>query len=193
VSTVVVVAKNGQVVIGADSMSKLGYTNERAGYVVNHSKIISFNKSFIACVGHPSWPLVLSHCLSNMESPPALHSVGEIFDTSLQLHAILSERYFIRTEEENMNEFESSQLDCLIANQSGIYGLYSLRSVKQYTKYYAFGSGARIALGAMHAIYDGEMKSLDIAKAGLLAACDFDEDTGGPIEVRVVGEEEMKA
>ena len=79
--------------------------------------------------------------------------------------------------------FESSQVDCLIVNPSGIYGLYSLRSVQQYSRFYAFGSGYKFALGAMRAVYETAASAKEVAQAGLDASVDFDDGTAPPLEI----------
>ena len=42
----------------------------------------------------------------------------------------------------------------VIANASGIYGLYSYREVFEFKEFWGIGSGRSFALGAMHAGYD---------------------------------------
>jgi ATP-dependent HslUV protease subunit HslV len=51
----------------------------------------------------------------------------------------------------------------LIANASGIYGLYSYREVFEFKEFWGIGSGRSFALGAMHAAYD---KVQDRARSG---------------------------
>lgn len=69
----------------------------------------------------------------------------------------------------------------LIANPYGIFGVYGLRSVDEYNKYWAFGSGTDYALGALHASYDRFKDVKDIAKAAIEAAAQFDNATGLPM------------
>jgi len=69
----------------------------------------------------------------------------------------------------------------LIANKSGIYGLYSLRSVQEYAKYYALGSGYRYALGALAALYDQNLSATEIAKKALLITAKLHQYTGEPV------------
>ena len=42
---------------------------------------------------------------------------------------------------------------CSIANAHGIFGVYSMRDVIEYERFWASGSGGDYALGAMHALY----------------------------------------
>ena len=94
--------------------------------------------------------------------------------------------YFLRPEEEEDDEFESSHLATLIANPYGIFGLYSLRSVQEFIKFYARGSGADYAMGAMYTAYDTCGSPEDIALIGLQAAAEFDDGTGAPFELHTM-------
>ena len=55
--------------------------------------------------------------------------------------------------EEEDDPYESTQITALIANEHGIFGVYSMREVFEYTRFWAVGSGREFALGAMHALY----------------------------------------
>lgn len=82
--------------------------------------------------------------------------------------------------------FESSQLDCLITNTSGIYGLYLLRTVYEFTKFFSFENGkTNLELRAMKAVYD-IYTAEEIARIGLEAAAEFDDSTGLPVEVLTI-------
>ncbi len=155
-------------------------------YIITILKIVNVGDSYLACVGHASWDLVLTSYFSNLSPPPLLDSPQAIFETFRQLHHALKEDYFLNPREDEEDEFESSRLDCLIANSAGIFGLYSLRSVMEYTKFYAFGSGYRFALGAMWVLYGTGASAEEIARAGLEASAEFDGSTRAPIEVKTV-------
>jgi ATP-dependent HslUV protease subunit HslV len=72
----------------------------------------------------------------------------------------------------------------LMANQSGIYGIYSYREVFEFKEFWAIGSGRSFALGAMHAAYDIKSRSArDVAEAGIAAACEFDRNSAPPVDV----------
>ncbi len=185
-SIAVVVKKNEEIIIGCDTLTMLGGTKESSEYIVNSSKIISVGDSFIASMGHASNQLVLSNYFSNLETTPSLANVNDIFKVSLDLHKALKEDYFLNPEEDDDDPYESIQMKCLIANPSGIFGLYELRSVQEYTKFYAFGSGYKFALGAMKTIYDQTDSAKEIAEAGLKAAIEFDDYCGAPIELYTI-------
>ncbi len=181
-STVVVTKKDGQVAIGADTLTTFGHTVESAEYVVNSSKILKVGSNYIAHVGHASWQLILTSLFKKMGKTPALNSPQNIFETARRLHRSLKKDYFLNTDEDEDDPFESSQFHCLIANPAGIFGLYALRSAQEYTKFYALGSGSPFALGAMHAVH-ARGTAEEIARAGVEAAADFDDTTAAPFEV----------
>ena len=185
-STVVVVKKKGVAAIGADTLTKLGYTNERKQYIYNYSKLLRFGGNYFAFVGHASWDLVLKSYFNKVKPALSLASPQEIFEFIRELHISLKDDYFLNPKEEDDDPFESSQVDLLIANKSGIFGLHRFRSVSAYKKFYAFGSGYKFALGAMRAVYDSASSAKALAKAGLEAACDFDDGSGLPFEIKTV-------
>lgn len=188
-STVVVVKKNGVAAIGADTMTKLGRSKQSAEYLKNSSKILKIGDSYIAYVGHASFGLVLSHYFKNLNNIPKLCSPEEIFEMGCNLHVALKENYFLNHTEEDDDEFESSQIQFLIANSSGIFGYHRYRDVDEYKKFYSFGSGDEYALGAMKTLYDTGATAEEIARAGIEAAAEFDDSTALPLEIYTV---EMK-
>jgi len=185
-STVAVAKKNGYVAIGADTLTLLGSTKESASYIENHSKIVRIGDNYIASVGHASTELILSSYFSNIKKIPSLNSPQDIFEAARDLHQSLKETYFLRPYEEESDPYESLQMHCLIANPSGIFGLYALRSVQEYSKFYAFGTGNRYALGAMKTVYDNSTTAEQIVRTGLQAAVEFDDATGDPLEIYTV-------
>ncbi len=114
-STIVVEQKHGYIAIGADTLTKYGYTNESADYIENHSKIIKVGENYIAIAGHASWNLILSLYFSKLESIPSMNSCENIFEMALELHEALREKYFLASMDDEGNEFESSELECLIS------------------------------------------------------------------------------
>lgn len=183
-STIVVVRKNNQVTIGADTLTKFSqYTKKSVEYLTGSSKIIKLGNSYLAIVGDPTWELILPEYFDQLEEKPLLDSRAAIFRFITKLHSTLKETYFLNPTEDEEAPFESSQLTCLLANETGIYGINTLRWVQEYTKFWSFGSGYEYALGAMKAVYASELGAEEIAKIGLEAATEFDDSTGLPLEL----------
>ena len=96
------------------------------------------------------------------------------------LHSIIKSDYHVDTSEEKYQPVESSQLSMLIANPQGIYEVDSYRTVSEYQRFFALGSGRTLALGAMQAVYDRVDSAAEIAMAGVEAACEFDDGCALP-------------
>ena len=185
-SIVVVVKKAGKAVIAADTLYGFGNTNLSQKYISKESKILRFENSFVGTVGAPAHDVVLRDLFETRPQEIQLNSKQEIFETYLKMHKILKEDYFLNTEEEEENkEYESSQIAGLIANPYGIFGMYTLREVFEFDRFWAIGSGTEFALGAMFAVYD-TLDATAIAETGVKAACEFNDGCGLPFETHVV-------
>jgi len=87
-------------------------------------------------------------------------------------------------EEDKEDAVESSRMDVLIANPHGIFGVSGHRTVQEFSKFYAYGSGSYYALGSMFTSYDlPSMDAETIAKKSVEAAAEFDDGTGEPVDV----------
>ncbi|MGE5528358.1 MAG: hypothetical protein ACM3X6_04350 [Patescibacteria group bacterium] len=186
-STVVVVKKGGLAVIGADTMTKWGNVYQRSAFIANHSKILKLGENYLAYVGSAAYSVLLPSYFGRLKRIPPLDTPLAIFEAFRDLHKSLKDDYFLRPEEDEEDEFESSRIDVLIANPAGIFGLYAHRSVDEYTRFNAFGTGFQFALGAMRAIYETSAGAREIAQAGLEAAAEFDDATGAPFELYEIG------
>ena len=69
-------------------------------------------------------------------------------------------------------------MTALVANEHGIFGVYSMREVFEYTQFWAVGSGREFALGAMYALYPRLRTAAAIARAGIEAGATFDKNSG---------------
>jgi ATP-dependent protease HslVU (ClpYQ) peptidase subunit len=112
-----------------------------------------------------------------------LHSRLEVFTTFEKLHAVLKEKYFLNTKEDDSDPYESSQFTAVIANPSGIYGVYSYREVFCFDRFWSLGSGRSFALGAMYAAYERTRSARRIAELGIRAGCEFDKSSAAPVRV----------
>jgi ATP-dependent protease HslVU (ClpYQ) peptidase subunit len=110
-----------------------------------------------------------------------------IFDSFRKLHPKLKEEYFLKTEEEEDDPYESSQMTGLVANAHGIFGVYSMREVYEYRHYWAIGSGRDFAIGAMRAVYERpDLTATDIARIGVEVGCEFDVNSSLPLTLRTI-------
>ena len=180
-STITVVQKESSVAIAADSLTTWGSAKDSAAHVVNHSKIIRVGDSYLGISGPTSAKLALNDYFAS-RSDVDLTTVESIFRTWLSLHSSLKSHYFLNPHEDDSDSFESTRVDVLIANPSGIFGVAAHRAVQQFAKFYSYGTGWQHALGAMYAVYSDEnLTAEEIATKGVTAAAEFDSATGLPV------------
>ena len=134
--------------------------------------------------------MVLNSYFANPERPRNFSSTDAIFETFRHAHHWMKAEYFMSTLPNKDEEYETTQFYGLIANAQGIFALYSYRSAQQFQKFWAAGSGRDYALGAMQTVYDECKDPVEIVKAGLTAAAEFDSSTSGPFETFSVPLEE---
>ncbi len=182
-STIVVVRNENEAVIGADTLTSYGYSKIKAKYIKNKSKITKIGDSYIAASGNAVIPLILNHYFNKPKIEAQFNSVEEIFVNFLNIHKELKDGYFLNPNENEDDSFESSQLTCLIANKTGIYGVDQFRYVEEYTTFSAYGSGKEYSIGAMKVAYEQGLPIDEVAKLGLEAASEFDEATEGPFDI----------
>jgi len=182
VTTLTVVKKGDAVAIAADGLTTFGDTRLSRNYKGEHDKILDIAGSKIGICGSSAHHLVLLSAFSRLEEVK-LGSRMEVYESFRRLHPILKEHAFLNTKEDEDDPYESSQITALIANSSGIYGVYSYREVFEFDRFWGAGSGRNFALGAMHALYDSALSAAEIAQAGVAAGIEFDTSSGPPIVV----------
>ena len=186
-TTLVIVKKAGQVAIAADTLVTFGDTRLSSRFEAN-SKIFRVDTpqgtSYVGMAGSVAHFPVLRKALSGMPREKLrLHGKDEIFDTFMVLHPLLKEQFFLQTREDDNDPYESSQFSVVIANGTGIYGLYSYREIFEFKEFWGIGSGRSFALGAMHACWDKAKTAKEVALAGIEAGCEFDKNSALPVEI----------
>jgi ATP-dependent HslUV protease subunit HslV len=186
-TTLVVVKKAGQVAMAADTLVTFGDTSLTHRFEAN-SKIFQVDTpegiSYIGMAGTVAHFPVLRKAMATLPKEELkLSSRDEVFETFLKLHPLLKETFFLQSKEDDNDPYESSQFTLLIANATGIFGLYSYREVFEFKEFWAVGSGRSFALGAMYARWDKAKTAREVAMAGLNAGCEFDKNSGGPIDL----------
>lgn len=190
-TTVTVVRKDGRIAIAADTLTKWGGGKESATYVANHEKIIRVGASYVAVTGSATFKLILADYFSSLDAPPQLDSVAGIFDTWNTLHGALKEHYYLQTGDDKEDDLESSRMDVLIANPRGIFGVAAHRTVQEFSRFYAYGSGSPYAIGAMYAAWRAPALDAEaLARLGVMAAAEFHDETGLPVQSFVMDIEE---
>lgn len=185
-STVTAVKKNGYVAIAADSLVSAGPMKMSAAYNKTSRKIVRVGDSFLGLTGFMVSVQVLESLFRMAGSAPPLAGVSDIFETFRIIHTRLRDEYFMNPRTDMSDAYEMTHLNVLIANPHGIFSVGGYRTVCEYEKFWAGGSGMEYALGAMHALYDQSDDVVSIAEAGVRAAADFDAATSAPIESHLI-------
>ena len=138
--------------------------------------------SSVALTGWSASQTVLEDLFQKAEEEYKLGSEKEVFNWQIEIHKKLKDAYFLKADKRDSDAFETSRVNMLLANPSGIYALSEYRYVKELSRFYSYGSGSDYALGAMYAAYDDKSKSAsDIAKIGVKAGAEFDDSSGLPM------------
>jgi ATP-dependent protease HslVU (ClpYQ) peptidase subunit len=186
-TTCVVVKKGNQVAIAADSLVTFGDTRLSHAYEANR-KIFQVGvgtplESYVTLAGTAAHFPVMRKLLTEMGDDCRLTTRDEVFQTFSKVHQILKENYFLNPKEDEEDPYESSQLTALIANPYGIFGVYSLREVFSFERFWGIGSGKSFALGAMHAAYERAESAREVAEAGMQAGIEFDKSSAAPYQL----------
>jgi ATP-dependent protease HslVU (ClpYQ) peptidase subunit len=181
-TTCVVVRKGDEIAIASDSLVTFGDTRLSNAYEANN-KMFQIGESYVTLAGSAAHFPVMRKLLTGMGEDCRLGSRDEVFDTFSKVHQILKENYFLNTKEEDDDPYESSQIAALVANPSGIYGIYSYREVFCFDRFWGIGSGRNFALGAMYAAYDKVATAREIAEIGVNAGAEFDKSSAGPFRI----------
>lgn len=182
-SSIVVVKKSGKAVIAADSLTTFGRTKFGKKYQRDPEKIHKFESSYIGIVGDAAHSNVFENIIEKYGEDLRFDSRKHIFETYLSLHEILKDKFHLNPAAEEDEAYQSSQIDALIANENGIFGMFEFREVHEFEKFWAIGSGKPYALGAMFAVYDRLESPEEIAKIGIMASCEFDNACDLPMNV----------
>ena len=185
-STISVVQKNRQICIAADTLTSFGDMQLHADMDAHHNKIQTFGDTRIGIVGSAAHTLVVESAFQRADFDADFSSRLAIFDTFTQLHSVLKEHYFLNPKDDDEDPYESTRIDCVIANPSGIYAVYGLREVYQYQRFWSIGSGADYALGAMHVLYDSDQSAKQIACKSIEAGARFNNATALPLTFDVI-------
>ena len=187
-STITIVQKDGSAAIAADLMTKMGSCKCPARHKSHPTKIVRLGDSLIGVVGSTAHIRVVQSLARNHADRMNLCSVDAIFETFRSLHKLLVDDYHLLTKEDDDEQpYESSQMNLLIANSTGIYEVQGYREVTQFERFWATGSGRDFALGAMEAVYENkDLSAQHVAEQGVEAGCTFDAGSGPPVESHVI-------
>ncbi len=184
-TTIVVVKKGGTAVIAGDTLTTFGSTRLASDHDAAPEKILKHGDTYFGIAGSAAHQLVLENLLKK-HPEFKFHGRDEIYESFRKIHPILKDEAFLNPKEEEDDPYESSQLTALVVNATGIYGVYSMREVFEFDKFWAIGSGRDFALGAMYAVYSGRASAEEIARLGVTAGAEYDTGTGLPMNLAKV-------
>ena len=184
-STVVGVLTSTDVVIGTDTLLMQGET--RLSHHYGHNpKIAVVGHSCVGMTGTAAHFVPLIKVLRELGDDCQLWGVDEIFDTFTRVHKKLKDDFFLNPKKQPDDAYEGNHISALVANGSGVFGVYAHREVLSFEQFWANGTGRPYALGAMFASWAAqqpEPSALTVARSGLQAAMEFDRATGGAMRL----------
>jgi ATP-dependent protease HslVU (ClpYQ) peptidase subunit len=186
-SVAVAVKTRGQIVIAADTKRTFG-----SGAVSDANftdlKIRAVGPSFIATTGWGLYSNIMDDYLSTKRRARLIDQ-SSIFAFFRQFWKDLHERYSFVSDQRPDDDSPFGDLDAsfLIASPAGIFSVACDMSVTKFEQYYAIGSGAPYALGAIHTLYRSEGDALGFASRGVEAAMALDIYCGGRVTAFTVG------
>ena len=179
-TTIVVVRKGDTAVLAADSLTTFGTTRLAPAYDRHPQKVLVHGDSFIGIAGSAAHQLVLENLVARVQDLD-FHGKAAIYESFRKLHPLLKDEAFLNPKEEEDDPYESTQVTALIANANGIFGVFSMREVFEYTQFWAAGTGREFALGAMQALYTRLRTAEEVARAGVEAGALFDKNSALPM------------
>ena len=180
-STIVVVRKGARACIAADTLTSFGDVKQSSAYALSHDKIFEHAGNYVGLVGSAAHDAVVRSLLADAGEEYDFRSRMAIFESFRRIHPLLKEHYYLNPKEDDDTPYESSRIDALIANRHGVFSVFSLREVFEYSRFWAIGAGSDFALGAMFGVYDRCDDACEIARVGVAAATEFDNASALPM------------
>ncbi len=183
-SIALAIEKNGELILAADTLTSFGHTKVPP---VLHAaqKIRRIGASFIATTGWGLYENILEDVIARRKNI-RLGSREQIFEFFLRLWSDLHKKYsFVndQIDEKEAGPFGNLDSTFIIANRGGIFYVGPDMSVTEVRHYFAIGSGAQFALGALHALHDSKLGAEAVARRAVAAAIAFDTYCGGEVQI----------
>ena len=181
----VAVRKGGEIVLAADTQNNFGHNRAP---IANHrtQKIITVGANHLATSGWGLYANILTDFLARRRVPK-LDTERDVFRFFQAFWKALHEQYSLVNDqcqnEEDRSPFGDLDASFLLVNPGGIFFVSSDTSVTEFQQYYAVGSGAEFALGALHALYDTKADAEVLARRACAAAMAFNVYCGGDVDI----------
>jgi ATP-dependent HslUV protease subunit HslV len=147
-------------------------------------KMRKVGRAYIATTGWGVYTNILDDYVGRSRQPQ-LNDAASIFSFFRNFWKALHQRYAFVNDQCSETDSPFGDLDAsfLVASESGIFYVACDMSVTEFEQYYAVGSGAGYALGAMHALYGGRQSAEAIARRAVSAASALDIYCGGEVNL----------
>jgi len=188
-SIALAIEKNGELLVAADTLTSFGHTKVPP---VLHAaeKVRRVGASFLATTGWGLYENILDDVIARRKNI-RLGSREQIFAFFLRLWNDLHKKYsFVndQIDEKEAGPFGNLDSTFIIAGRAGIFYVGPDMSVTRVKHYFAIGSGAQFALGALHALHNSKLDAETIARRAVESAIAFDTYCGGEAQIhRVAG------
>ena len=186
-SIAVAIRKTRQLVLGTDSQTSFGSSRVPTDNLKT-IKIHQIGDAYLATTGWGLCENILDDYLTR--SPDAkLDTKHAIFTFFMTFWKELHDSYsFVKDQSDKDDESPFGSLDAsfLVVSPQGVFHVGSDMSVTAFEKYYAIGSGADYALGAVSALYEDSPDAVTVCRKAIAAAIDFDVHCGGDIDIRII-------
>ncbi len=185
-SVVIAVRKGNEIVLASDLQSNFGDftvppSNHRA------SKVRKIGASLLGSTGWGLYDNILDDYLARQQAVD-LADETSIFGFFVQFWKELHQVYSFVNDQCAGDESPFGDLDAtfLVGSRRGIFYVSGNMSVSRFEQYFAIGSGADFALGALHALYSEKKDARFLARKAAEAALEFDTKCGGGIEFQKI-------
>lgn len=181
-SIAVAVRRDTTVALATDSMIHFGGEKVPTWNLAD-PKMRRVGQAWVAATGWTLYSNILDDWLDGRKRMPSLTTSAAVFRFFNDLWKRLHERYsFVRDQpDDHDSPFGDLDSTFLVVSPGGVFHVASDLSVTRFEHYFAIGSGAPVALGAIHALWDTDADAAALARAGVDAAMTHDLYCGGPI------------
>jgi ATP-dependent HslUV protease subunit HslV len=185
-SIAVAVRVDDEIVLATDSKRTFG-----GGAVPEHNlrdvKLRQVGAAYLATTGWGVYTNILDDYLKSARNPRLMDGPS-IFTFFRTFWKALHERYAFVNDQCSESDTPFGDLDAsfLVVSPNGIYYVACDMSVTEFDHYYAVGSGAPYALGALHALHHPRANAEQVARKAVSAASDLDIYCGGAVNLVTV-------
>jgi ATP-dependent HslUV protease subunit HslV len=190
-SIAVAVRNKGRIVIACDTKRTFG-SGELPEANLTDVKIRKVGAAYLAATGWGIYSNILDDYFARRV--PRLTDERSIFSFFRVLWKDLHERYSFVSDQRHDDESPFGDLDAsfLVVSSHGIYSVACDMSVTEFKQYYAIGSGAPYALGALHALYKDGADPEALAQKATETAMALDLYCGGRVISYSLNEQKKK-